>query len=244
MSETFAVPDPPGAVRWRLEARKSRRRFYPPTVLYTAYSVAVLVLAFRRPSRWAALAFFAGGVIAWTLLEYFVHRYVLHGRFPDGPSLYRRLTHKHFDHLHLEHHARPWDGKHISGTIGDTIHFSALFVALAAFTPLHTGPAFVAGLLQAYVVEEWVHHSVHFYSFKNRYFRYIKRHHLFHHSPKGSEVGFGLTSGLWDVVWGTRIPEPDWSALHASKGRPRPAAEEPEGWWQRARRALCRDEAA
>ena len=43
---------------------------------------------------------------------------------------------------------------------------------------------FVAGILQAYVVEEWVHHSVHFYQFENLYFRYIKRHHLYHHSPR------------------------------------------------------------
>jgi sterol desaturase/sphingolipid hydroxylase (fatty acid hydroxylase superfamily) len=56
---------------------------------------------------------------------------------------------------------------------------------------------------------------VHFYHFRNRYFRYIRRHHLYHHSPKGSEVGYGLTSGFWDVIWGTRIPEADRRALYA-----------------------------
>ncbi len=244
MTDTLVVPDPPGALRWALEGRKSRRRLYPPTIVYTAYSLMVLTLALRRPTRWIALVSFTGGVIAWTLLEYFVHRYVLHGRFPSGPSFYRRFTHRYFDHLHWEHHARPWDGDHISGTLNDTLRFSAVFVALAALSPLHTGPVFVAGLLQAYVVEEWIHHSVHFYNFKNRYFRYIKRHHLFHHSPKGTEMGFGLSSGFWDVVWGTRIKEPDWSALHAGKGRPPRHAGVPAGWWQRARRALHRDQAA
>jgi sterol desaturase/sphingolipid hydroxylase (fatty acid hydroxylase superfamily) len=46
---------------------------------------------------------------------------------------------------------------------------------------------------------------VHFYHFEGRYFRYIKRHHLYHHSPKGMGIAFGLTSGFWDVVYDTRI---------------------------------------
>jgi sterol desaturase/sphingolipid hydroxylase (fatty acid hydroxylase superfamily) len=84
----------------------------------------------------------------------------------------------------------------------------------------------VAGLLVAYVCEEWVHHSVHFYRFDNRYFEYIRRHHLYHHSPKGMEVGFGLTNGFWDIVWDTRIPEAERAGLYAKmhqrsrEGRP------------------------
>ena len=60
--------------------------------------------------------------------------------------------------------------------------------------------------MQAYVVEEWVHHSVHFYHFDNLYFRYIKRHHLYHHSRVGRQIAYGLTSGMWDTAYGTRIP--------------------------------------
>jgi len=56
------------------------------------------------------------------------------------------------------------------------------------------------------VVEEWTHHSVHFYHFDNPYFRYIRAHHLYHHSRRGEAIAFGLTSGAWDVACGTRIP--------------------------------------
>ena len=28
-------------------------------------------------------------------------------------------------------------------------------------------------------------------------------------------MGYGLTSGFWDVIWGTRIPEADRRALNA-----------------------------
>jgi sterol desaturase/sphingolipid hydroxylase (fatty acid hydroxylase superfamily) len=221
----------PSGVRRDLEARKARRRLYPVSFLYTAYAMAILGTALRSSHRVVALLSFALGIGAWTWLEYLVHRHILHGRFPDGPSLWRHALHKYFDHLHIEHHQRPWDGNHVSGTIRDTLPFAAVLAAIAFLFPFHTAPVFLAGVLQAYIAEEWVHHSVHFCQFKGRYFQYIKRHHLYHHSPRGAGVGYGLSSGIWDVVWQTRIPEDERRLLYArSAGRRRgssPAAPGP-----------------
>jgi cyclopropane-fatty-acyl-phospholipid synthase len=208
----------PGGVQREAEARKARHRLYPVSLLYSLYALTLVGLALRREGRLLALAFLTLGVGAWTALEYLVHRYVLHGRFPDGPGAFAHFCHKYFDHLHIEHHRRPWDGNHVNGTIKDTLPFVALFALMASFFPLQTAPMFVAGLIQAYILEEWVHHSVHFCSFKGRYFQYIKRHHLYHHSPKGSGVGYGLTNGFWDVVWRTRIPSEDRKALYSHLG--------------------------
>jgi hypothetical protein len=204
-----------GGIQREEEALKARRRLYPVTLLYSGYALSILALALARETRWVSLGFFAVGVATWTAVEYWAHRYVLHGRFPDGPAPFDHFLHKYFDHLHLEHHKRPWDGNHISGTIKDTAPFVAALVLLSCLAPFHTLPLFVAGLVQAYIAEEWVHHSVHFCSFKSLYFQYIKRHHLYHHSPKGTHVGYGLTSGAWDVVCGTRIPGADRRVLYA-----------------------------
>jgi cyclopropane-fatty-acyl-phospholipid synthase len=187
--------------------------------VYSAYALTLLAFALSGEDRLLAAGFFLSGGVAWTALEYWVHRYILHGRFPDGPGPKQHLLHRLFDHLHLEHHRRPWDGNHVNGTLKDTGPFVALFIALSWAFPMATAPMFVAGLIQFYILEEWVHHSVHFCNFKARYFQYIKRHHLYHHSPIGSEVGYGLTSGAWDVVFSTRIPEPDRSALYAGLRR-------------------------
>jgi fatty acid hydroxylase family protein len=192
---------------WRREAAKARGRLYPSTALYAAYAFTLLFWVLARPGhRTAALTFFALGVAAWTVVEYFVHRYILHGRFPDGPTPVAHFLHVRFDPLHWEHHARPWDGEHINGRLRDTLLFASVFVGIAAFFPAYSAPVMVAGFLLSYVAEEWVHHSVHFYHFDNPYFRYIKRHHLYHHSPKGGDVGYGLTNGFWDIVFATRIP--------------------------------------
>ena len=111
----------PASIRWGEEARKSRRRLYPVTAVYTLVTTGALVVALRSSPGAASMAWLLG-VAFWTWLEYMVHRYILHGVFPDGPRL-RHLWHVLFDHLHVQHHERPWDGNHINGTIKDTAPF-------------------------------------------------------------------------------------------------------------------------
>lgn len=192
------------------EARKARRRLYPVTILYSAYALTVTTLALRSgESALVACVYFLLGVVLWTLAEYLVHRFVLHGRFADGPGIIRRWTHRAFDHLHVEHHARPWDGNHVNGTIKDTGPYMALFAALSFVAPLPTLPVLWAAVMQSYVVEEWIHHSVHYhsiYGLTGPYWRSIVRHHAYHHGARGRDVAFGLSSGSWDVVFGTQIP--------------------------------------
>ena len=207
----------PTKLQIAMEARKARHRLYPVSIVYCAFSLGVMAFALQKRALWAA-AFYVLGIASWTAIEYWAHRYILHGRFPNGPGFFRRFMHKYFDHLHWEHHKRPWDGNHINGTMVDTLPFLGPLALLSFLLPIETLTAFLAGLVQSYIVEEWVHHSVHFYRFRGRYFRYIKRHHLYHHSPKGMEVAYGLTNGLWDVVCRTRIPPEIRHALYGRKG--------------------------
>jgi 4-hydroxysphinganine ceramide fatty acyl 2-hydroxylase len=245
------LPDPlwPRGVDVRGEAAKARQRLLPVTLFYTPLTLLMLwLVAASGRNLWVAAAFALAGVLFWTLLEYLVHRHVLHGPFPDGPGLIEHLLHKRFDHLHVAHHQRPWDGNHINGSIGDTLPFVVLLAALAALTPLHTFPMFLAGLVQSYVIEEWIHHSVHYYNFDSRYFRYIRRHHLYHHSRHGSRLAYGLTSDVWDIACGTqpdralgepvreRAPIPDAPRL--------PARRRDERWLRGRVFSRCRRRAA
>jgi 4-hydroxysphinganine ceramide fatty acyl 2-hydroxylase len=217
------IPEPqfPQGVVLADEARTARRRFYPVTLLYTAYAAIILPIAlYRHPLL--TLAYFALGVSVWTWLEYIVHRFVLHGRFPDGAGWFQHRMHTFFDTMHGDHHQRPWDGMFINGYL-DSMPFAVLFVLLGSLAPLHTAPVVVAALLECYVIEEWVHYSVHFHRFRARYFEYIRRHHMYHHSKRGAEVGFGLTSGLWDMLVGTRICAEDRQLLYPRRPRNRAA---------------------
>ena len=224
---SLQVSDTPGGIRRVIEARKARHRLYPVTIVYTLASLGLLTVCVSSEHWLRGLLFYGAGFAVWTWMEYEIHRYILHGRFPEGPGLWRRFLHKNFDHLHWEHHARPWDGNHVNGTLKDTGAFIVLFLGLSFVFPAWTMTMVVAGIMQAYIAEEWVHHSVHFCNFRGKYFRYIKRHHMFHHSPKGSEVGYGLTNGFWDIVFGTRIPAPIRRAMYGKRPASRPSKGRP-----------------
>jgi hypothetical protein len=57
----------------------------------------------------------------------------------------------------------------------------ALFGALSFLAPLPTLNVLWASIMQFYVIEEWVHHSVHYlshYGLGGPYWTYINRHHM------------------------------------------------------------------
>ncbi len=201
----------------RQQAAISRGRLYPMTAFYTVYAVIVLFFALGSAHPWVAVAFYAAGVPVWTLVEYFFHRYVLHGRFGPGKGIIRKFLHERLDPLHWEHHKRPFDGHHINGELKDLLPLFFVAAPLSFIAPVYTLPVLLAGVVQCYVLEEWVHHSVHFYNFRSPYFRYIKRFHYYHHSPKGMELGFGLTNGCWDIIFKTRYPVTVRQALYRRK---------------------------
>jgi hypothetical protein len=58
---------------------------------------AIVLLALSRLRMSSDAVLFAGGVVAWTLAEYVVHRFVLHGFAPTE---------------HRQHHAHPDGGPH------------------------------------------------------------------------------------------------------------------------------------
>src|SRR6185295_14324136 len=123
------VPVVPGRFVLKDEARKARHRLYPSTVLYPLHFAVIATIAWRTGHHFETAGFAVLGLAAWTFVEYLVHRHILHGRFPDGPG-FKGFLHKHFDHLHIEHHARPWDGNHISGTLKDTLVPALGFMAI------------------------------------------------------------------------------------------------------------------
>ena len=192
----------------RAEARVARERLWPPTLVYGIGCAVVIALATSRHGWRASLPWVAAGVLAWTWVEYLAHRFVLHGSFADRPGWWRQFLHRSFDHLHWHHHREPWNGRHISGTLRDTGPFVAMLAALAAAAPLPHAPTLLAAFLLGYVIEEWVHLSVHFAAWRGRYFRYIRGHHLYHHGARGRDLAFGLTSDVWDRVHGTQAGVP------------------------------------
>ena len=211
----------PGGARFRreVEARRARRRLYPVSILYTTYGLTVLAHGLESSRPGSAVLAFLLGIAVWTLVEYLVHRYVLHGRSPTDPGSSSISSTRTSTTSTGSTTSAPGTGTTSAAPSRTRCRSSWPRGPAAFLAPVWSVPVFVAGILQAYVVEEWVHHSVHFSSSSERYFRYIKRHHLYHHSPKGMAIAYGLTNGFWDIVYDTRIPRDPQDPL-----RPAPRA--------------------
>jgi len=191
----------------RGQAVLARTRLYPLTIFYTVYALIVFVIVSTTRHPWTSVAFFAAGNVTWTFVEYLFHRYVLHGRFPPGTGLIRRFLHERLDPLHWDHHQRPFDGSHISGELKDILPLFFVAVPVSFLFPVYTAPVMLAGVVQSYVAEEWLHYALHFSNSRFPLFRRIKKYHLYHHSPRGIDKGFGITTRFWDGVFDTRFPQ-------------------------------------
>ncbi len=175
--------------------------------LVTAFAVYVPLLAlcvawnllaggFGDPA-WPLVV--AGGLLAWTLIEYLLHRFVFHYPFRS-----RRMRATQLD-LHLAHHERPERLELIVAGLS----FS-LPIGLAIFALLRLGlgtweraSLAMAGVIVGYLCYESIHFGIHTGAKGGALLRFWRRQHLSHHFADASRA-FGVTSPLWDAVFGTR----------------------------------------
>ncbi|RMH48505.1 MAG: hypothetical protein D6686_10705 [Alphaproteobacteria bacterium] len=148
-----------------------------------------------------ALAAFAYGLLWWSLIEYLLHRHLLHWA-PAGPRgrAIRRLLPGH-----LGHHAQPQDPDEVVSRK----HLFALPLGLLALAGMRAvgfswgwSVAALGGGAMGYALYEYLHFACHQLPMASRLGRRLTRHHAIHHF-RDETVNFGVTSPLWDHVFGT-----------------------------------------
>jgi sterol desaturase/sphingolipid hydroxylase (fatty acid hydroxylase superfamily) len=177
-----------GMRAWRL----TRFRYYLDFGVYPVIIVTLVLLSvwFARPS-FAWLQWCVGGFVAWTLIEYWLHRLVFHGALPA------------IARMHGGHHADPtgWIGVPVWYSLGC---FLAGGVPIVAVVGWDDGGAVVVGLLLGYLLYIGVHDAAHHRtSYLHAWFPQLRLNHLRHHYQDADSC-FGVTSDLWDRVFGTR----------------------------------------
>jgi sterol desaturase/sphingolipid hydroxylase (fatty acid hydroxylase superfamily) len=75
---------------------------------------------------------------------------------------------------------------------------AAYFALLGPFHWL----SWFAGTSAGYITYDWVHYYTHHFRPKTRFGRYLRRYHMEHHY-RDSDSHFGISSPLWDWVFGT-----------------------------------------
>jgi hypothetical protein len=135
-------------------------------------------------------AWFAAGVLWWTLLEYLLHRFAFHG----GAAGLGVRHHAHHDDVRSRTLALASPPAVAAGL---ALHALALLGLLGPAA----GGAALAGVAAGYAAYEAIHLAAHRPRPRSRWLRRLRRHHLLHHGAP--EARFGVTTALWDRVFGT-----------------------------------------
>ena len=148
------------------------------------------------------------GLLVWTLAEYVLHRFVFHFH-PKNPT--KRMERILFL-FHGIHHAQPRSKTRLVMPPVVSIPLASLFyglfyVVFAVFLSAAqvVAPLF-AGFIIGYIAYDMLHYSMHHFSWKGKFFRMIRRHHMAHHF-KTPNLRFGVSSPLWDIIIGTNPAE-------------------------------------
>lgn len=174
-----------------------------PLILYVPVVLYMLFLTWQETSislGYKVLSI-GGGLFAWTLLEYFMHRFVFH--FPAKGKISQKI----FYLFHGIHHAYPSDSLRLVMPPAVSIPLAVFFYFLLSFIlPELVFPPAFAGLVVGYLCYDMIHYATHHLPMKGRATSYLKRYHLLHHF-KESDKGYGVSSPIWDFVFSTRYSE-------------------------------------
>jgi sterol desaturase/sphingolipid hydroxylase (fatty acid hydroxylase superfamily) len=144
----------------------------------------------------SALALMLGGYLTFTLVEYFLHKYLYH-MVPDN-----KFKDKLQYNVHGVHHDYPKDKDRlamppfISGLYAVILYF--IFDFIMGDFSLYFLPGFLAG----YASYLGVHYIVHTFQPPKNFLKILWVNHAIHHY-KDPDVAFGVSTPIWDYVFGT-----------------------------------------
>jgi dihydroceramide fatty acyl 2-hydroxylase len=175
-------------------------RIHPsvPALIFGPVVIAGIWLGADRGYSAGELALFVVlGLFIWTLTEYWLHRLVFHWE-PDHP-IGARL---HFI-IHGVHHDHPNDRLRLVMPPGASVPLAALFFGLfvVAFGTPAAYPTF-AGFILGYLGYDYTHYHVHHHVPKTKLGKRLREQHMRHHF-QDHRFGYGVSTPLWDVVFGT-----------------------------------------
>ncbi len=179
-----------------------------PTSTIITYGTVIGTLIYLHtsygPSQpwYVTVGIYTLGIVFWTLAEYFLHRYLFH--WITDSSFVQKF---HYS-VHGYHHEFPRDDTRVFMPPAAGIVLSALFLGIYYLIFANHAFIFTAGFINGYLLYSSIHYSTH--KFKPPRLRVLKvlwRHHNLHHY-RFPDKAFGVSSPLWDYVFGTMPPMP------------------------------------
>ncbi|HEY9363832.1 MAG TPA: sterol desaturase family protein [Chitinophagaceae bacterium] len=141
------------------------------------------------------LTFFSG-MITWTLFEYILHRWVFHMVAESERA--QKIVYI----MHGNHHHFPRDKERLfMPPVPSLIIASTLFLLFYLVIGWNVA-MFFPGFLFGYLLYGTMHYAIHAWNPPTKWLKPLWRNHHLHHY-KNESMGFGVSTTLWDHVFGT-----------------------------------------
>jgi len=171
--------------------------FWIPVIGYLAYKA----YAVGGMPGLSVLLYAVLGLAVWTLTEYVMHRWLFH--YHPTTEWGKRISFI----FHGVHHDYPKDRLRLVMPLSASIPMALiLYFFFSIFFSEFPLAAFYAGFLVGYLIYDECHYAMHHANFKSGLFKRIKDHHMLHHYSD-PEKGFGVSSSIWDVIFGSGFPK-------------------------------------
>jgi sterol desaturase/sphingolipid hydroxylase (fatty acid hydroxylase superfamily) len=176
----------------------SRTHISVPLLIFFSYAAGLLYwnISYTNLSAVNTIVLFFVGFIAFTWVEYNVHRYIFHMK------TYTELRNKIQYMIHGVHHEFPKDKDRLAMPPLLSITLGTILLLLFRVIMGDFVFAFLPGFMVGYASYLSVHYLVHAYPPPKNFFKALWVNHSVHHYKDG-EVVFGVSSPLWDYIYGT-----------------------------------------
>lgn len=165
--------------------------YLPVLVLLPYYSASTLDF-----SALQVFLIFLFGMFFWTFTEYILHRFAFHYH-PETESG-KRLNYV----LHGNHHEYPRDKQRLFMPAAPSLIIASLFFAFFYLIAGKYAFPFFPGFMLGYLIYGSMHYAIHAWNPPFKWMKPLWRNHHLHHYKHG-DLGFGVSSTLWDHVFGT-----------------------------------------
>ena len=175
-----------------------------PMVIYSLYIPIIAfciyyAIDYLELNVLKTILIFIGGLLTWTLVEYILHRFIFH-IISESPFV-QRIIYK----LHGVHHEYPRDKERLFMPPVPSLIIAGFFFYIQYLVFGIYVLAFFPGFVLGYLLYGSLHYAIHAFP-PPKYLKALWRNHHLHHY-KYPDLGFGVSSILWDVIFRTHIPK-------------------------------------
>ncbi len=171
-----------------------------PLVIWGLYSPVLFLLPYYASTfsidPMHIFWLYIGGIFFWSFFEYLMHRFIFHF-IAESPKTIRLIY-----VLHGNHHEYPRDKERLFMPAVPSLIISSFIFMMMYFIMGRDSFSFFPGFMFGYLIYGSMHYAIHAWNPPFKWMKGLWRNHHLHHY-KQQQKGFGVSSTLWDHIFGT-----------------------------------------